>query len=70
MIWIYWKEHCKYCINRENCKYKVRVAEYTEAITKLEDEYKDIYGSTVFECDYYVPDDEKIKKENVGEIYE
>ena len=26
-MWIYWKERCNYCVNRENCKYKEKVLE-------------------------------------------
>ena len=38
---VYWKEECKYCVNRESCEYKEATEEYknklVETINKLDE---------------------------------
>ena len=61
---VYWKEECKYCVNRENCGYKEKVEEYKNKLIELEKQTKGIYGSTKFNCDYFVCDNKKYFEEN------
>lgn len=67
---VYWKEECKYCVNRESCEYKEATEEYknklVETINKL-DELKIIHGITKFNCDYFVCDNKKYFDENFFE---
>lgn len=66
-MWIYWKEQCKYCKNRENCEYKKKVSKYIEALASLENLADGVYGTTKFTCDYNVIDEEEYRKNHVGE---
>jgi hypothetical protein len=59
-MWVYWKERCNYCVNREECKYKEKVLELMDI---LDDDEKDfclknhIYGTLDWKCDYFFFDD-------------
>lgn len=63
--WVYYKEQCKYCLNREECQYKEKVKKYLEALDALDD--KGIYGNTSFWCDYYMLDVREYWKYNQGD---
>ena len=64
-MWIYWKEQCHYCLNRNNCEYKPRMGEYIAALDAIDDH--GVYGSLKFNCDYFCVDEEKYWAENRGE---
>ena len=64
---IYWKEECKYCQNREDCKYKKQMTEFKEALSYMEKSARGIYGRLRFNCDYFVVDEEEYWKNNIGE---
>ena len=65
--WIYYKEQCQYCLNRQNCSYIKDVKNYINAISATEKIAKNVYGTTEFKCDYFIFDIEKYLKENKGE---
>lgn len=65
--YVYWLEECKYCKNREGCKYRAKVEEMKLALAKLEKSYKGVYGSLKWNCDYFVFDREKYWEDNMGE---
>lgn len=64
--WIYDKEQCNYCLNRQNCSYIKDVNKYISAICAIEKIAKNVYGTTEFKCDYFIFDIEKYHKENEG----
>ena len=49
--WVYYKEQCEYCLNRERCGYTEKVQAYIEKIEALDS--SGIYGTTACWCDYY-----------------
>lgn len=55
--WIYWKEQCEYCMNRNTCSYPEN-QESMEALKQWEKENK-FWGSLKLICDYYVLDKDK-----------
>ena len=63
--WVYWPEQCKYCLNRHNCEYEIRVKEYIQLLRNVS--HKGCYGSLSWWCDYYIIDEEKYLAENPGE---
>lgn len=63
--WVYYKEQCKYCLNRERCDYTEKVQAYIEKIEALDS--NGIYGTTAFWCDYYNLDEDEYWKNNIGE---
>lgn len=63
--WIYWKEQCDFCLNRENCEYKEKVKQYMQKIDSLDS--KGIYGTTSFWCDYYNLDEDAYWENPIGE---
>ena len=66
-MWIYWKEQCRYCKNSADCKYKKKVMKYIEALSSVDSLADGIYGSTKFECDYFVVDEQEYYKHNEAE---
>ncbi len=66
-MWIYWKERCFYCRNKNNCEYKERVAEFINKLTEIEKSMPKVYGTLDWKCDYYVLDIDLYLNENHGE---
>lgn len=64
---IYWRDECKYCKNYENCEYKHRMKNFKEALYYMECSVNGVYGRLRFNCDYFVVDEEKYWKDNIGE---
>lgn len=60
--WVYFKEQCKYCLNREKCDYTKKVKKYIENLDALDS--SGIYGTTTFWCDYYILDENEYLKYN------
>ena len=60
--WVYYKEQCKYCLNRGKCGYTEKVQAYIEKIEALDS--SGIYGTTAFWCDYYNLDEDEYLKYN------
>jgi hypothetical protein len=69
-MWVYWKERCNYCVNREECKHKEKVLELMDI---LDDDEKDfclknhIYGTLDWKCDYFFFDDDEYLRKNLGD---
>lgn len=63
--WIYWKEQCEYCMNRNTCLYPEN-QESMEALKQWEKENK-FWGSLKLICDYYVLDKDKYYLDNQPE---
>ena len=63
--WIYWKEQCEYCMNRNTCPYPEN-QESMEALKQWEKENK-FWGSLKLICDYYVLDKDKYYLDNPPE---
>ena len=63
--WIYWKEQCEYCMNRNTCLYPEN-QESMEALKQWEKENK-FWGSLKLICDYYVLDKDKYYLDNPPE---
>ena len=63
--WIYWKEQCEYCMNRNTCSYPEN-QESMEALKQWEKENK-FWGSLKLICDYYVLDRDKYYLDNPPE---
>ena len=67
-LWVYWKDQCLYCMNREKCEYKNTVIDYIQRLREFEKNYfticcgQNIYGTTDFWCDYYIVDEEEYLK--------
>lgn len=63
-VWIYWPDQCRLCkgyfFRSENkpCA-KEATQEYIDSIRKIEREFRGVYGTTRFVCDYFSLDDEK-----------
>lgn len=66
-MWIYWKEQCEYCKNKEGCEYKNRVQDLIERFSKVESSSPGVYGSLSWKCDYFIVDKEEYYKKNEGE---
>lgn len=64
---VYWRDECKYCVNREGCSYKKHMKNFKEALYYMERSAKGIYGRLRFNCDYFVIDKEEYWKDNIGE---
>ena len=63
--WVYWKEQCEYCMNRNACPYPEN-QESMEALKQWEKENK-FWGSLKLICDYYVLDKDKYYLDNPPE---
>lgn len=63
--WVYWKEQCEYCMNRNTCPYPEN-KESMEALKQWEKENK-FFGSLKLICDYYVLDKDKYYLDNPPE---
>lgn len=63
--WIYWKEQCEYCMNRNTCPYPEN-QESIEALKQWEKE-NEFWGSLKLICDYYVFDKDKYYLDNPPE---
>lgn len=63
--WVYWKEQCEYCMNRNTCPY----TENQESIKSLKQWEKEnkFWGSLKLICDYYVLDKDKYYLDNPPE---
>ena len=67
MPYIPWKEKGDYCGNRNNCEQEKTVREFKTALSFLENGAKGIYGSLNFTCDYFFLDENKYKRNYIGE---
>lgn len=63
--WVYWKEQCEYCMNRNACPYPEN-QESMEMLKQWEKENK-FWGSLKLICDYYVIDKDKYYLDNPPE---
>ena len=63
--WVYWKEQCEYCMNRNACPYPEN-QEAMEVLKQWEKENK-FWGSLKLICDYYVIDKDKYYLDNPPE---
>ena len=66
-MWVYWKERCLYCKNKNNCEYKERVAELINKLTEAEKSIPKVYGTLDWKCDYYILDVDLYLNEIHGE---
>ena len=66
-MWIYWVEQCKYCKNQNDCSYETKTNFFINQLKQLEQNTKGVYGTLNFKCDYFLMDDEKYMKLNIGE---
>lgn len=66
--WVYYKEQCNYCSNRDICDYKEKVNQYIKELENLDS--RGIYGTTSFWCDYYNLDGDVYWKNHIGECNE
>ena len=67
-MYVYWVEQCKYC-KQHSCDegYKAKVMEYIKKLRYLEKVSTGVYGTTRFNCDYFVFDTEKYLADNPGD---
>ena len=54
--YIYYKEQCDYCVNKDKCSYEKRTRKFVETIGGLESLAIGVYGALSFRCDYFVLD--------------
>lgn len=66
-MWVYWKERCLFCKNREDCEYKDRAQELIEKLTQAEKSVPKVYGTVDWKCDYYILDTDVYYARNKGE---
>ena len=66
-MWIYWKEECRYCVNRNRCEYKRQMIDFKTALVYMKKSLKGIYGTLKFNCNYFLLDADKYEEENIGE---
>jgi hypothetical protein len=62
--WIYWPEQCQYCSKSWTTEHCGRNQTF---MRKLNGMYHEYLGSLEFKCDYFTPDEEKIKDKNEKE---
>ena len=67
MMWVYYKEQCKDCKNQENCEYTQKVQELINHLDVVEKQYKGVYGTLNWFCDYYILDKDIYLKNHIGE---
>jgi hypothetical protein len=60
-------ESCSWCANEENCTYNRRAMEQTREAIKNIGYCTSAYCSVKVTCDYYIKDNEKYRKYNIGE---
>jgi len=63
-MYVYWKEECKICIQREDCPHKEDVKEFKQKLTDLENKFKNVSGSLKFNCDHFSIDENIFKASN------
>lgn len=59
-------ESCFWCKNEENCTYNRRHMEYTREAIKNVSYCTKAYCSVKVKCDYYIKDNDKYNKYNIG----
>ena len=60
-------ESCSWCKNEKNCQYNRRHMEYTREAVKNISYCTKAYCIAKVTCDYYVKDEDKYRKHNIGE---
>lgn len=69
-MWIYYREQCEYCKNQKDCEYIQKAQELMKHLDLVERQYKGVYGTLKWTCDYFNFDEEKYFKANLGECPE
>lgn len=64
-IFIYWPEQCQYCSKSWTTEHCGRNQSF---MRKLNGMYQEYLGSLEFKCDYFAPDEEKIKDKQNKEM--
>lgn len=63
-MYIYWKEQCKYCINKDKCPYQDAVRVLINKLSIIEKSTKNCWGSLKWLCDYFILDTNKYIEES------
>ena len=61
-MWIYWKNECQMCLDRDICPYRKQTENYKKLIASIPN--KEVYGSLSWKCDYFILDEKEYNKQN------
>ena len=67
--YIYYKEQCKYCLEKGKCDYQKKTQIFLDAINGIEHLASGVYGSLNFRCDYFNLDELEYRKDNQPESF-
>ena len=60
-MWVYWKNECKVCLDRNKCSYRKDTEAYKEQISSIKP--INVYGSLSWKCDYFILDEKEVNDE-------
>jgi hypothetical protein len=60
---VYWKEQCEYCINKNNCESIPAMTDYIHRLERIKP-IGPLWGNLEFKCSYFILDKEEYDMQN------